>query len=219
MVQRNVGAKMMQVNLLLHLTPRISLHKSVQALVEITPAPSSCKVAGFVAGGIMVVAKVNRKMVSVVRTSDDSIPFFAKTANSKTPFFPGTFLHVSTGTRTTCAVEVKSHTTSIHCWGGRANALLDQVDFQRNERRLAVKSSGDLDDDMQIEDGMLDDIANYQYQHISLGQDHGCASTNVNKDNSSSSSSTSSSLECWWMTGSDFDAHRVPVGLGLITMA
>lgn len=183
---------------------------------------SSCKVVAFVAGEIMVVAKVNRKMVSVVRTSHKYTPFLLSTKlqTQNLPFtsFPGTFLHVSAGTRTTCGVEVKSQTTtSIHCWGGRANALLDQVDFQRNnERRLAKKSSDDLDDGMLLEGGMLDDTASYQYQHISLGQDHGCALTKLNGDESSASPS---SLECWWMTGSDFDAHRVPVGLGLITMA
>eukprot|EP00985_Skeletonema_marinoi_P006814 scaffold2992_cov103-Skeletonema_marinoi.AAC.4 len=128
----------------------------------------------------------------------------------------GTFLHISAGTRTTCGVEVKSETTSIHCWGGRANALLDQVDLQRNERRLALESSGYLDDGVLMEERLLDDSSNYHYQHISLGQDHGCASIKLTDD---ASSSSSSSLECWWMTGSDFDAHRVPVGLELIVMA
>jgi len=129
---------------------------------------------------------------------------------------PGTFLHISAGTRTSCGVEVKSETTAIHCWGGRANALLDQVDLQRNERQLAVESSGYLDDGVLMEERLLDDSSNYHYQHISLGQDHGCASIKLNDD---ASSSSSSSLECWWMTGSDFDAHRVPVGLELIVMA
>ena len=90
------------------------------------------------------------------------------------------------------------------------------MDYQRNERRLAEKSSGDLDNDtLDVEEGMLDSTPNYHYHHISLGQDHGCASTKV-KDKASSSTS---SLECWWMTGSDFDAHRVPIGLELIMMA
>ena len=103
---------------------------------------SSCKVVAFVAGEIMVVAKVNRKMVSVVRTSHKYTPFLLSTKlqTQNLPFtsFPGTFLHVSAGTRTTCGVEVKSQTTtSIHCWGGRANALLDQVDFQRKIMRCS----------------------------------------------------------------------------------
>ena len=126
---------------------------------------------------------------------------------------PGTFLHVSAGTRTSCGVEAKSETTSIHCWGGRANALLDQVDLQRNERRLAVESSGYLDDGVLMEERLLDDSSNYHYQHISLGQDHGCASIKLTED---ASSSSASSLECWWMTGSDFDAHRVPIGWEMV---
>lgn len=128
----------------------------------------------------------------------------------------GKFLRVSAGTRTTCGIELKSsQTTSIHCWGGRANAVLDQVDLQRNERRLAVKSSGYLDGDVVIEERLSDDSSNRHYQHISLGQDHGCASTKAKVDNDEFSSSDSS-IECWWMTGSDFDAHRVPVGLAVI---
>lgn len=129
----------------------------------------------------------------------------------------GTFLHVSAGTRTTCGIEVKSQVSSIHCWGGRANALLDQIDLHRKERRLAVESSGHLDGDMLAEGGLLDDSTDH-YQHISLGQDHGCASIKAKVSNDESSTSDSS-LQCWWMTGSDFDAHRVPIGLELIMMA
>ena len=131
---------------------------------------------------------------------------------------PGTFLHVSAGTRTTCGIEAKSQASSIHCWGGRANALLDQIDLQRNERRVAVESSGYFDGDLSFEGKLLDDSSNNHYQLISLGQDHGCASIKAKVSNDESSTSDSS-LECWWMTGSDFDAHRVPVGLELIMMA
>ena len=131
---------------------------------------------------------------------------------------PGTFLHVSAGTRTTCGIEVKSQVSSIHCWGGRANALLDQIDLQRNERRVAEESSGYLDGDLPIEGRLMDYSSNHHYQLISLGQDHGCASIKAMVSNDESSTSDSS-LECWWMTGSDFDAHRVPVGLELIMMA
>ena len=93
--------------------------------------------------------------------------------------------------------------------------MLDQVDLQRKERRLAVKSSGYLDGDVMIEERLSDDSSNRHYQHISLGQDHGCASTKAEVDNDDFSSSDPS-IECWWMTGSDFDAHRVPVGLAVI---
>ena len=126
----------------------------------------------------------------------------------------GEFLHVSAGTRTSCGVEVKSGTTSIHCWGGRANALLDQVDYQRMEqRRLAMKSSMDLLDDAS---SVEEESTSHHYEQILLGQDHACAAKKqqVKEDNNSSSSSLS--LECWWMTGSDFDAHRVPVGLTMM---
>lgn len=127
----------------------------------------------------------------------------------------GEFLHVSAGTRTTCGVEVKSGTTSIHCWGGRANALLDQVDYQRMEqRRLAMKSSMDLLDDAasSVEE---EESTSHHYEQILLGQDHACAAKKQVKEDDNSSSS-SLSLECWWMTGSDFDAHRVPVGLTMM---
>lgn len=89
--------------------------------------------------------------------------------------------------------------------------MLDQVDLQRKERQLAVKSSGYLDADVLIEERLSDDSSHRHYQHISLGQDHGCASTKAKVDNDEYPS-----IECWWMTGSDFDAHRVPVGLAVI---
>ena len=138
-----------------------------------------------------------------------------------TPFsiFPGTFLHVSAGIRTTCGIEVKSQVSSIHCWGGRANAVLDQIDLQRNEHRVAVASSGYLDGDMLDNGRLLDYSSDHHYQHISLGQDHGCTTSKKAKLSNDESSTAASSLECWWMTGSDFDAHRVPIGLELIKMA
>ena len=119
----------------------------------------------------------------------------------------GKFLQVSAGTRTTCAIRVKEETdantdgndsgvesTSIHCWGSRANALLDH--FRRGHRANASISN------------------NHEHNQISLGQDHACASSNTMIDGSSDSTKTS--LECWWMTGSDFEAHRVPVGLEMV---
>ena len=131
----------------------------------------------------------------------------------------GTFLHVSTGTRTSCGVEVKSQTaTSIHCWGGRASTVLDEVELQRNERRLALENTADSDGDMLIAEAFPDNVNYYFYHHISLGQDHGCAVAKVN-DDESPSSTISHELECWWMNGSDFDAHRVPVGLELVSLA
>ena len=80
-----------------------------------------------------------------------------------------------------------------------------------------MESSGHLDGDMLAEGGLLDGSTDH-YQHISLGQDHGCASIKAKVSNVESSTSDSS-LQCWWMTGSDFDAHRVPIGLELIMMA
>jgi len=110
----------------------------------------------------------------------------------------GNFLQVSAGTRTTCALreEIEAAvddgdsdvtSTTIHCWGSRANSVLDH---------LAMKE--------QTNDNSHDHI------QISLGQDHACAS-GKNADESSDSAQTS--LECWWMAGSDFNAHRIPVGL------
>ena len=126
----------------------------------------------------------------------------------------GEFLHVSAGTRTSCGVEVKSGITSIHCWGGRANALLDQVDYQRMEqRRLAMKSSIDLLDDAS---SVEEESTSHHYEQIFLGQDHACAAKKQQVKEDDNSSSSSLSLECWWMTGSDFDAHRVPVGLTMM---
>ncbi len=80
-----------------------------------------------------------------------------------------------------------------------------------------MESSGYLDGDMLAEGGLLDNSSDH-YQHISLGQDHGCASIKANKVSNDESSTSDSSLQCWWMTGSDFEAHRVPVGLELIMM-
>lgn len=112
----------------------------------------------------------------------------------------GKFLQVSAGTRTTCAVravrvEIDSivddndsefTSTSIHCWGSRANALLDHPNNIDN---------------------------NHEHNQISLGQDHACASA---KSAAGSLDSTKTSLECWWLAGSDFDAHRIPVGLEMV---
>ena len=118
----------------------------------------------------------------------------------------GKFLQVSAGTRTTCAVravrvEIDSivddtasefTSTSIHCWGSRANALLDHFDMEPRPNNIDN---------------------NHEHNQISLGQDHACASA---KSAAGSLDSTKTSLECWWLAGSDFDAHRIPVGLEMV---
>lgn len=53
------------------------------------------------------------------------------------------------------------------------------------------------------------------HSQISLGQDHACASAKKTTVEGASDPSRNS-LQCWWMAGSDFDAHRVPVGLEMV---
>ena len=97
--------------------------------------------------------------------------------------------------------------------------MLDEVELQRNERRLALENVAiRMVIPMLIAEAIPDNVNYYHYHHISLGQDHGCAVAKVN-DDESTSSTISHELECWWMTGSNFDAHRVPVGLELVSLA
>ena len=110
------------------------------------------------------------------------------------------FLHVSAGTRTNCGIQVDeaseeaTSTTSIHCWGNRANALLDHFES---------KQSSEEDHE-------------HKHNQIVLGQDHACATaTKINGDETSDSNDHPT-LECWWMAGSNFDAHQVPVGIQLV---
>ena len=106
----------------------------------------------------------------------------------------GTFLQVSAGTRTTCAIRANDNSdagedtkhTTIHCWGSRANTLLDHF-----------RADADLANDHKL------------IETLGLGQDHACATSKKDE-------SKKSSVECWWMTGSDFDAHRVPIGWEMV---
>ena len=115
----------------------------------------------------------------------------------------GNFTQVSAGSRTTCAIrvvdEVKvdgsndvvdgdSVSTTIHCWGSRANTLLHHFEPDQH-----TTSSNDND----------------RHNQISLGQHHACATARKN-------GSDQTSLECWWMSGSNFDAHSVPVGISMV---
>ena len=111
----------------------------------------------------------------------------------------GKFLQVSTGARTTCAIREDESdstpvdgatTTSIHCWGSRANSLLHHFDGEAHKY--------------------------HEHSQISLGQDHACATAKVVSDGSSESTAKTHTLECWWMAGSDFGAHRIPVGLEMV---
>ena len=122
------------------------------------------------------------------------------------------FLQVSTGTRTSCAIRnetssvidsAKSSSTSIHCWGGRANTLLDHFVEEQHHSPTYHEKNDD------------EESTNFEYKQISLGQDHACASS-TSVDESTTPSSSSSSLQCWWMAGSNFGAHHVPIGLVLV---
>ncbi|KAL9189857.1 LOW QUALITY PROTEIN: hypothetical protein ACHAXT_009532 [Thalassiosira profunda] len=120
----------------------------------------------------------------------------------------GNYLQVSAGTRTTCAIRDGSdpengdgghgsnnhgsNATSIHCWGGRAAAVLDHLEAEPT----------------------IEGWQRSYHQQISLGQDHACVSTK--SANESLSDTPKTSLECWWMAGSNFDAHRVPAGLEMV---
>ena len=119
----------------------------------------------------------------------------------------GSFLQVSAGTRATCGIRVETNTastdnddknsssTAIQCWGSRASALLDHMDIDQRKTNASNK-----------EDELL-------HSQVSLGQDHACASAKRTAEVDGAADASRSSLQCWWMAGSDFDAHRVPVGL------
>lgn len=102
----------------------------------------------------------------------------------------GSFLQVTAGTRTTCAIRTidtdkadnADMLTSLFCWGSRANVVPDHI--------------------MNGSDN--------KHSHISMGQDHACVSAN------SANGTSQTSIQCWWMAGSDYDAHRVPAGLVMV---
>jgi hypothetical protein len=111
-------------------------------------------------------------------------------------FSIGSFINVSPGMRTTCAIRDDNGAAThggIHCWGGRASELLDQIHRDDNHSRREY---------------------NKLYHQISLGQDHACAIATFDREQDATSAS--STLQCWWMAGSDYDAHRVPVGLEIV---
>ena len=92
--------------------------------------------------------------------------------------------------RSTCAIRDESGDTSnIHCWGGRSHELLDHI--QRDGRNANNDTL---------------------YHRVSLGKDHACAV--FTSDNEALASSAS--LQCWWLAGSDFNAHKVPVGFEIV---
>ena len=107
-------------------------------------------------------------------------------------------MYVSAGTRTSCGIhvdtDVSASSTSIHCWGNRANALLDHFEAKQSSKK------------------------DHYHNQIVLGQDHACATEmNMNVgDESSSDSNVHPSLEYWWMAGSDYNAHQVPVDIQLV---
>jgi len=61
-----------------------------------------------------------------------------------------------------------------------------------------------------------EDDDDHRHSQISLGQDHACASAKKTAVVDGASDESRNSLQCWWMAGSDFDAHRVPVGLEMV---
>ena len=111
----------------------------------------------------------------------------------------GKFLHVSAGTRTSCGIravdtDVSASPASIHCWGNRANILLDHFEAKQSSKK------------------------DHYHNQIVLGHDHACTiAMNINiGDESSSDSNVHPSLECWLMAGSDYNAHQVPVDIQLV---
>ncbi len=117
--------------------------------------------------------------------------------------------------RTTCAIRVETDTTTItddddddgdknssstaiHCWGSRATSLQHHFDIDQRKKNVSSKD-GDL-----------------THGQISLGQDHACASAKKVVVIDGASDASRSYLQCWWMAGSDFDAHRVPAGLEMV---
>ena len=100
----------------------------------------------------------------------------------------GSFVQVTPGLRTTCGIRDNTNGTSVHCWGGRTHELMEHI--------------------------KRDDTTNSKqhYHRVSLGKDHACAISKVYDEVSASSAS----LKCWWLAGSDFDAHKVPVGLAIV---
>ncbi|KAL3805363.1 hypothetical protein HJC23_009070 [Cyclotella cryptica] len=130
-----------------------------------------------------------------ILVEDNSIRCWGNNGRGQSEPQDGSFLQISLGIRTTCAISDDTNDPSIHCWGSRANDLLGQIIGYGNR-------AGDESNDF--------------YHQISLGQDHACAISHTDKKDSASSHADPATLKCWWMAGSDFDAHRVPVGLEIL---
>jgi hypothetical protein len=108
-------------------------------------------------------------------------------------FIAGSFLQVATGYRTTCGIRDSDDDAPIHCWGARANELLNHIKSDTKTANDSAKSR--------------------RYQ-VSLGKDHACVVSTVDSDSEESASSTS--FQCWWLGGSNYDAHKVPPMLEVV---
>ena len=108
--------------------------------------------------------------------------------------YAGKFLQVSAGTRTTCAIWVET------------DSVVDGDDSDLTSTAIHCWGSrtNALLDHFVTEEGTNDN----PFRH-----NHACAS---GKNPNGSLDSTQTSLECWWMAGSDFNAHRVPVCLKMV---
>ncbi|KAL7535459.1 hypothetical protein ACHAXR_006507, partial [Thalassiosira sp. AJA248-18] len=102
----------------------------------------------------------------------------------------GKFLQVSAGTRNTCAVR------------DDADDAIDGDDFEPASTIIHCWGSrANFVEEAQKEKRQNGDY--HEHRQISLGQDHACATAAKNAHGKTS-------LQCWWMAGSDFDAHRIP---------
>ncbi|KAL7511909.1 hypothetical protein ACHAXN_009715 [Cyclotella atomus] len=118
--------------------------------------------------------------------ADNSIYCWGDNIRGQTDPQEGSFLQVTTGYRTTCGIR-DSDDASIHCWGARANELLHHI----NRGTKAANNN---------------DSTKSHFHQVSLGKDHACAVSTIDSEDPASSTS----IQCWWLGGSNYDAHKVP---------
>ncbi|KAL3799491.1 hypothetical protein ACHAW5_006785 [Stephanodiscus triporus] len=143
-----------------------------------------------------VSASVGGDHVCGVLSGNGAIRCWGNNGRGQSQNQEGKFLQVSAGTRTACAIRVETDQIDD---GHDADSMFTTV-FCWGSR------ANSLMDHLESN--------NSKHSQISLGQDHACA---LAKSTDKTSASARTSLQCWWMAGSDFDAHRVPVGLVMVT--